>query len=98
MSRSLNADLQVYQEIQRKHINQCQLDNHANITVIEYRTVNIGKIQRKLSLIAKWTVMQDNKDIVRNSVLVNSREIDNITFMQNVTVIECRTASISGNS
>ena len=42
--------------------------------------------------------MQDNKDIVRNSVLVNSREIDNITFMQSVTVIECRTASISGNS
>ena len=69
-----------------------------NITVIEYRTVNIGKIQRKLSLIAKWTLMQDNKDIVRNSVLVNSREIDNMTFMQSVTVIECRTASISGNS
>ena len=69
-----------------------------NITFIEYRTVNIGKIQRKLSLIAKWTVMQDNKDIVRNSVLVNSREIDNMTFMQSVTVIECRTASISGNS
>ena len=68
-----------------------------NITVIEYRTVNIGKIQRKLSLIAKWTLMQDNKDIVRNSVLVNSREIDNMTFMQSVTVIECRTASISGN-
>ena len=42
--------------------------------------------------------MQDNKDIVRNSVLVNSREIDNMTFMQSVTVIECRTASISGNS
>ena len=69
-----------------------------NITFIEYRTANIGKIQRKLSLIAKWTVMQDNKDIVRNSVLVNSREIDNMTFMQSVTVIECRTASISGNS
>ena len=69
-----------------------------NITVIEYRTANIGKIQRKLSLIAKWTVMQDNKDIVRNSVLANSREIDNMTFMQSVTVIECRTASISGNS
>ena len=69
-----------------------------NITVIEYRTVNIGKIQRKLSLIAKWTVMQYNQHNVRNSVLVNSREIDNITFMQNVTVIECRTASISGNS
>ena len=68
-----------------------------NITVIEYRTVNIGKIQRKLSLIAKWTLMQYNKDIVRNSVLVNSREIDNMTFMQSVTVIECRTASISGN-
>ena len=42
--------------------------------------------------------MQDNKDIVRNSVLVNSREFDNMTFMQSVTVIECRTASISGNS
>ena len=48
--------------------------------------------------------MQDNKDIVRNSVLVNSRgtvnktEIDNMTFMQSVSVIECRTASISGNS
>ena len=69
-----------------------------NITFIEYRTVNIGKIQRKPSLIAKWTVMQDNKEIVRNSVLVNSREIDNMTFMQSVTVIECRTASISGNS
>ena len=68
-----------------------------NITVIEYRNVNIGKIQRKLSLIAKWTLMQYNKDIVRNSVLVNSREIDNMTFMQSVTVIECRTASISGN-
>ena len=69
-----------------------------NITFIEYKTANIGKIQRKLSLIAKWTVMQDNKDIVRNSVLANSREIDNMTFMQSVTVIECRTASISGNS
>ena len=69
-----------------------------NITVIEYRTANVGKIQRKLSLIAKWTVMQDNKDIVRNYVLVNSREIDNMTFMQSVTVIECRTASISRNS
>ena len=69
-----------------------------NITVIEYRTANVGKIQRKLSLIAKWTVMQDNKDILRNYVLVNSREIDNMTFMQSVTVIECRTASISGNS
>ena len=68
-----------------------------NITVIEYRNVNIGKIQRKLSLIGKWTLMQYNKDIVRNSVLVNSREIDNMTFMQSVTVIECRTASISGN-
>ena len=48
--------------------------------------------------------MQDNKDIVRNSVLVNSRgtvnktEIDNMTFMQSVTVIECRSSSISGNS
>ena len=63
-----------------------------NITVIEYRTLNIGKIQRKLSLIAKWTLMQENKDIVRNSVLVNSREIDNMTFMQSVIVIECRTA------
>ena len=75
-----------------------------NITVIEYRTVNIGKIQRKLSLIAKWTVMQYNQHNVRNSVLVNSRgtvnstEIANMTFMQNITVIECRTASISGNS
>ena len=69
-----------------------------NITFIEYKTANIGKIQRKLSLIAKWTVMQDNKDIVRNSVLANSREIDNMTFMQSVTVIECRTPSISGNS
>ena len=69
-----------------------------SVTVIEYRTANVGKIQRKLSLIAKWTVMQDNKDIVRNYVLVNSREIDNMTFMQSVTVIECRTASISGNS
>ena len=75
-----------------------------NITVIEYRTVNIGKIQRKLSLIAKWTVMQDNKHNLRNSVLVNSREtvnrteIANMTFMQSVTVIECRSASVSGNS
>ena len=97
MSQSLSEDLHLYQEIQRKHDNQCQLDNHENITVIEYRNVNIGKIQRKLSLIAKWTLMQYNKDIVRNSVLVNSREIDNMTFMQSVTVIECRTASISGN-
>ena len=69
-----------------------------NITVIEYRTVNIGKIQRKLSLIAKWTVMQYNQHNLRNSVLVNSTEIANMTFMQSVTVIECRTASISGNS
>ena len=69
-----------------------------NITVIEYRTVNIGKIQRKLSLIAKWTGMQYNQHNLRNSVLVNSTEIANMTFMQSVTVIECRTASISGNS
>ena len=74
-----------------------------NITVIEYRNVNIGKIQRKLSLIAKWTVMQDNKHNLRNSVLVNSREtvnrteIANMTFMQSVTVIERRPAFISGN-
>ena len=54
-----------------------------NITVIEYRTVNIGKIQRKLSLIAKWTLMQDNKDIVRNSVLVNSRCTENRTAIAN---------------
>ena len=45
--------------------------------------------------------MQDNKDIVRNSVLVNSRGtenrtvIDNRTLMQNITEIEHRTASIS---
>ena len=44
--------------------------------------------------------MQDNKDIVCNSVLVNSRGtenmsvIDNITLMQNITNIEYRTASI----
>ena len=75
-----------------------------NITFIEYRTVNIGKIQRKLSLITKWTVMQDNKHNLRNSVLVNSREtvnrteIANMTFMQSVTVIERRPAFISGNS
>ena len=69
-----------------------------NITVIEYRTVNIGKIQRKLSLIAKWTVMQYNQHNVRNSVLVNSTEIANMTFMQSVTVIERRPAFISGNS
>ena len=48
--------------------------------------------------------MQNNQHNVRNSVLVNSRgtvnstEIANMTFMQSVTVIECRTASISGNS
>ena len=47
--------------------------------------------------------MQDNKDIVRNSVLVNSRGtvnktvIANITLMQHITDIEQRTASISGN-
>ena len=47
--------------------------------------------------------MQDNKDIVRNSVLVNSRGtvnrtvIANITLMQNITDIGRRTASISGN-
>ena len=44
--------------------------------------------------------MQVNNNIVRNSVLVNSRgtvnktEIDNMTFMQSVSVIECRSASI----
>ena len=69
-----------------------------NITVIEYRTVNIGKIQRKLPLIAKRTVMQYNQHNVRNSVLVNSTEIANMTFMQSVTVIERRPAFISGNS
>ena len=48
--------------------------------------------------------MQNNQHNVRNSVLVNSREtvnkteIDNMTFMQSVSVIECRSASISGNS
>ena len=48
--------------------------------------------------------MQNNQHNVRNSVLVisrgtgNSTEIANMTFMQNITVIECRTASISGNS
>ena len=48
--------------------------------------------------------MQVNNHIVRNSVLVNSSgnvnktEIDNTTFMQSVSVIECRSASISGNS
>ena len=48
--------------------------------------------------------MQDNKHNLRNSVFVNSREtvnrteIANITFMQSVTVIECRSACISGNS
>ena len=48
--------------------------------------------------------MQVNNNIVRNSVLVYSRrtvnktEIDNMTFMQSVSVIECRSASISGNS
>ena len=48
--------------------------------------------------------MQVNNNIVRNSVLVNSRgtvnktEIDNMTFMQSVSVIECRSASFSGNS
>ena len=48
--------------------------------------------------------MQDNKHNLRNSVLVNSRgtvnstEIANMTFMQSVTVIECRSASISVNS
>ena len=45
--------------------------------------------------------MQENKDIVRNSVLVNSRGtengtvIDNRTLMQIITDIEHRTASIS---
>ena len=48
--------------------------------------------------------MQDNKDIVRNSVLVNSRGtvnrivIANITFMQNITDIGRRTVSRSENS
>ena len=48
--------------------------------------------------------MQNNQHNVRNSVLVNSREtvnrteIANMTFMQSVTVIECRSAIISGNS
>ena len=48
--------------------------------------------------------MQDNTHIVRNSVLVNSRGtenwtvIANRTLMQNITVIERRTASISENS
>ena len=48
--------------------------------------------------------MQNNQHNVRNSVLVisrgtgNSTEIANMTFMQRVTVIECRSASISGNS
>ena len=47
--------------------------------------------------------MQDNDDIVRNSVLVNSRGtvnrtvIANITLMQNITDIGRRTASISEN-
>ena len=48
--------------------------------------------------------MQNNQHNVHNSVLVKSRgtlnstEIANMTFMQSVTVIECRSASISGNS
>ena len=42
--------------------------------------------------------MQYNQHNVRNSVLVNSTEIANMTFMQSVTVIECRSAIISGNS
>ena len=48
--------------------------------------------------------MQNNQHNVRNSVLVHSRgtvnstEIANMTFMQSATVIECRSASISGNS
>ena len=47
--------------------------------------------------------MQDNKQIVRNSVLVNSRGtvnrtvIGNRTLMQIITDIERRTASVSGN-
>ena len=46
--------------------------------------------------------MQDNKQIVRNSVLVNSigivnkTVIANKTLMQNITYIERRTASVSG--
>ena len=48
--------------------------------------------------------MQNNQHNVHNSALVKSRgtvnstEIANMTFMQSVTVIECRSASISGNS
>ena len=48
--------------------------------------------------------MQHNKHIVRNSVLVNSKgivnesDIANRTLMQNITDIERRNASISGNS
>ena len=48
--------------------------------------------------------MQNNQHNVRNSVLVNSREtvkstvIAKRTLMQNITDIERRTASISGNS
>ena len=48
--------------------------------------------------------MQNNQHNVSNSVLVNSigtvnsTEIANMTFMQSITVIECRSASISGNS
>ena len=44
--------------------------------------------------------MQYNQHNVRNSVLVNSEgsinstEIANMTFMQSVTVIECRSASM----
>ena len=48
--------------------------------------------------------MQDNKDIVCNSMLVNSRGtvnrtvIANRNLMVNIIDIEQRTASISGNS
>ena len=48
--------------------------------------------------------MQDNTRIERNSVLLNSggtenrTVIANRTLMQNITAIECRTASISGDS
>ena len=85
----------------RETVNRTEIANITfmqSVTVIECRTANIGKIQRKLSLIAKWTVMQYNQHNVRNSVLVNSTEIANMTFMQSVTVIERIPAFISGNS
>ena len=43
ISQSLSTELQVYQEIQRKHDNQCEMDNHENITDIEYRTASISE-------------------------------------------------------